>query len=217
MKTRRPFSSVSYNTVDWFVAVMRSWLDAGKLVFVSFIVHQPEEDENRVHIHWYAQPDQTIDTKDLLFDFTEPDPDGPLDSDGNPMPRRCLPCRSSHWDDWYLYSMHHKEYLAMKHQSRKFQYLPEDFHHSSPELAHEMIARIDWSKINPMGQVIRAAKSGQRFEDFIEHNNLPMVQFQSAQKIYAWFCDGVTERNGRLGHEEDWYEYLEERDLSAPL
>lgn len=193
MRTSKPFSTISYNTLDFLVDKLNALTDKNKIDFWSFIEHKKEDDEEKDHIHLYIVPSYLIDTNQFSREFIE-------FVQGEKKPRKIRPCVSSKFPDWYLYSMHHSGYLASKGQSRKYHYELDDFLCSDSIYMLEQIHQIDWTKINPLGQVIEAARSGITFSEFLEKSNMTLLQVRSAQFVFEQVQGGQLNRNGRLTH-----------------
>ena len=77
-----------------------------------FILHQPEEDEKKAHIHLYIEPNTLLDTMELQEFFTE------LDLNNPAKPLKCINFIQSKIDDWILYNSHNSAYLASKFETR---------------------------------------------------------------------------------------------------
>lgn len=218
MRTSRPFSSISYNTLDWITSKLNELVEQGHLLFWAFIEHFPEEEEAKKHLHVFCMPSGLFDTSQIKSFFAEPVPQ-PEDPDAEPIPPLgWLPCVYSNFQDWYLYALHDSNYLAAKHQIRKYHYRDSDIHCSSPEFLRNLVDHIDWSRINPMGKIIQAAVEGQSFQEFIVSNPIPIVQFSSAQKIFS-FVQLNREEIGQIPVLErisDWEVYLADQAENEP-
>ena len=69
MKTKKPFSSISYNTDEHLTHVLNKWLKSGDIVFWAYINHKGEGQSQhpKDHKHVYIEPNKPI----LTTDFTE--------------------------------------------------------------------------------------------------------------------------------------------------
>lgn len=169
-------------------------LKKGILDFWAYINHLPEEDEEKKHKHVYFVPGKLIDTNQLKEELKEIDNSNPLN-----IPLGCMPFRSSKFDDWYLYVVHDPGYLISKGQARKYHYSQEEIVCSDRDYLNELVHTIDWSKINQLGKVIEAAKTGDMsFEHFIASSGLSLYQFGAAEKVWGMF--NRTMRNGKETH-----------------
>lgn len=194
MITGRPFSTISYNTEKFLKAVLDRLLAQDDIEFYMVINHYPEEDEAKPHWHVYVVPThKTFNTNQFRSELTE-------FIKGESLPRRCMPCQSSKFQDWFLYSIHDPSYLASKGQARKFHYQPSEIITSDRGWMDEQIHQIDWSKINPLGEIIRAAESGIEFDEFLKAYPLPILQVRSAEFVFRSVRLGKLDRNGRKTH-----------------
>lgn len=121
MNTRKPLSTVSYNSEVFLISLLEDLYSKGKICNYMTIYHLKEEDETKDHWHVYLEPNKQIDSTKLQSLFNEFDPN-------HEKPLGCQPFRFSkvdpefHPDDWILYNLHDPKYLASKGQSRKYHY-----------------------------------------------------------------------------------------------
>lgn len=202
MKTRRPFSSIWYGSSKFLKDNLDKLVRKGDLLFYAFVNHIAEEDEKKDHIHVYMEPDGTLDTKQLIDLIQEIDL-----SDKDLRPVKLLPCDSSKFSDWYLYTTHNITYLASKGQKRKYHYKQEDFISSNSDFFNEKVHRIDMSKLNSMEFVRNAALQGIPFEAIVMDGQVPIQQIYQYQKAYEMIVKlqntvaAETYRNMRQKHE----------------
>lgn len=151
MNTIRVISSISFNTVPFFESVVNRLCRAGSaadgkqvLDWCHWIVHSPDSDQSKVHIHFVCKPSRRIDTNDLRKFFVEP-----VDALINERlargeikevkpddlkPLNCLPFNITQtMRDWLLYAIHDYHYLFQKGQSRTVHYKQEDVKSTEPE------------------------------------------------------------------------------------
>lgn len=197
MKTSKPFSTISYNTVEFLTIKLNELITSRKLTFWAFVEHYPEDDETKMHKHLLLVPNGQIQT-DSLFDYLiEIDPSNPLNK-----PLACVGVRSSKFFDWYMYGKHDVEYLAMKGQSRKYHYEDSDFICSDRDIFFEEKHQMDMSKLMKVKALNQAAKDGVPFEELLMSGQIPVQQVYAYQRAYD-IINGhyVTYRNGREGHQ----------------
>lgn len=138
MKTIRVLSNISYNSYDFFVFKINEFYERGLIDWCYWILHTPEEDEEKEHIHFVFKPSTRIDTMDfrqMLYEY-----------DGiNPKPLTCTPKfePTNSMDDWLLYAVHDIPYLRSKGQWRKFHYDYKDLCATDKTCLKQ-----DWDKIN---------------------------------------------------------------------
>ena len=116
MGTKKPLSTISYNTVEYLRKVFSDLYERRIVKFYAFIHHECEADESKKHFHVYFEPNKNVDPMDIQFllrEFNEENPEKPLG---------CMPLWNSDSDNWIPYVLHDEGYLALKHQSREFHY-----------------------------------------------------------------------------------------------
>ena len=125
MNTRKPVSTVSYNTESFLKGKLDSLYGSGMICNYMAIKHLKEDDELKDHWHVYIEPNKQIDTAKLktIFEEFDPDHDKPL---GVQPFRFSKVDKDIHPDDWLLYNLHDPKYLASKGQSRKYHYTMKD-------------------------------------------------------------------------------------------
>lgn len=197
MKTSKPFSTISYNTSEFLRIKLDGLVNRRKIAFYGFIEHLPEEDEKKAHKHLYIVPNGQLNTDeilDFLLEFDPKNPDKPLG---------CIPCHSSKFADWYLYSVHDKDYLASKGQSRKYSYSKEELIVSDSDFLNEEIHRMDLSKLSKVKALRNAAESGIPFEQMLITGQIPVQQVYAYKQTYDMILSYLdrTQRNGRGTHQ----------------
>lgn len=188
MKTSKPFATISYNTDIFLEVKLDDLVRRHKIDFWAFFDHLPEEDEQKAHKHLYIVPNGQIQTDELQDYLIETDPN-------NGLPLGCIRFKSSKWFDWYLYGLHDVRYLAMKGQSRKYHYKPEEIHCSDNDYLTEEIHSMDYSKLARFENLVDGAKQGKDFSELILSGMVPV------QQVYAYehFYD-ILNRNGKITH-----------------
>ena len=196
MRTTKPFSTISFNSEAFLVGKLTELVKAKRLSFFAVIKHKPEDDEGgkKEHFHVYCEPSKMMQTDDMKDELTEYDPEKP------DKPKTCIPCNSSNFDNWALYGLHDKRYLAMKNQSRRFHYRYEDFITSDADALLFKFRSIDLTALSPYADMEDAIMQGLTFEDFFSRGTIPIPQLRNFQ--FAWQClvETMTNRNGREGH-----------------
>lgn len=194
MRTTKPFSTISYNTVPFLTEKLDDLVRKRILSFYAFVRHYAEEDEKKDHIHLYCIPNGTVNTDSITDLLLELDPSKPL------MPLGVVVWRPSHFDDWYLYTSHDTAYLMTKGQTRKYHYQESDFHTSSEDYLHELISTIDRTKYAKTKDFVDAIENGADFRDLLKKGQIPAPQFNQWFSMYAYIKNGDTFRNGRFTH-----------------
>lgn len=194
MKTRKPITTISYNT-DAYLKLKLEELRKAKIISVWFYIeHEPEEDEKKAHKHLWIMPAKTIQTDDIVDELIESDPK-------NDKPLKCLhfqACNS--FADWYLYSIHDKAYLMRKGQKRKHTYKPEQFVCSDKDELEQMVHEIDMTDYTAIGRMVNAIEQGETFSEYIRRGGVPVQLFKQYQAAWEFLVPTKTERNGRETH-----------------
>lgn len=107
MATQKPISTISYNTEKFLKEKLEEWKDAHIISCYQYIKHVGE-DGDKDHIHLRIEPNKRIDPMQLQAELRE-------FQIGKEKPLGCRPFRFSKEEDWYLYSVHDKEYLKLKY------------------------------------------------------------------------------------------------------
>lgn len=110
MATRKPISTISYNTIPYLKEKLNLWIKSHKIQSYQFIVHAAEETEKKKHIHLRIEPNASIDPMCLSEDLAEPDTEHP-----DRPPLGCRPWRPSKEEDWILYATHYPPYMEIKY------------------------------------------------------------------------------------------------------
>lgn len=217
-RSEAPLSSISYNTTKFLNNKLNELTRNGVLDFWCYVAHHGEHLEDgckeKDHIHIYLVPGTRIDKRQLRNEFIE--------IKKRSLPLGFMPMQHSKWDDWYLYGLHDSEYLDSKGQKREYHYSDNDMIRSDDTFYWDLVHRIDRTKINPLGAVIRAAQSGMSFADFVTSNQLSLLQVRSAQFVFD-----QVQRDNRVnmslktaGHQDhepiepDTGEYISPIDIS---
>lgn len=194
MRTTKPVSTISFNSIDFLKMKLDSLVKAKLLSFYSFIKHLPEDDEKKEHIHVFMEPSKMLQTDDLREELREFDikhPDKPLGT---------ISFQSSKFGDWYLYSIHDKRYLATKNQVRKYHYCRNDVIASDYDDLDYRIAQIDMLSLMPYGEMLDAQERGESFEQFFKRGFIPIHQVKNFQIAWELLASTPIQRNGRKTH-----------------
>lgn len=202
MRTSKLFSTISYNSNEFLEKKIDEFIAAGILDFACYIEHQPEEDEKKCHKHVLFFPSTIIDTNIFLKEFAEVD-------SCNSKPLGCTIAVSSKFDDWYLYAVHDKAYLAKKGQSRKYHYTFSQVRNTNEEHFRELVNSIDRSAFIGTERVINAVKAGMDFSELVVNGAVPVQLINQYLMAYSLIKQNLTKRNGRKTHTPN----LEEVDL----
>lgn len=178
MRTIKPFSTIAYCDKFFLIQELDKLIDNQTLDFYAFVIHQPEEDEKKVHAHLFMIPTRTFDTSTLKPILSQADPLNPT------KPKSILPVRPSKFGDWYLYNTHNSLYLASKMQRRKYHYVDDDFITSDRDYFIELKHEIDMSTFMRTQFIREAVEHGTSFEQLLSQGIIPPQQVMGYEKIY---------------------------------
>lgn len=145
MNTISVISSISFNTVAFFEAKVNELTRLGKgqiADWCHWIVHLPDTDQKKPHIHFVLKPSRRIDTNSLRQEFLEsPSADyvesrikegiAPIDA---VKPLGVMPfVKTTSMTDWLLYAVHDVGYLFKKGQNRNTHYERSDVKSTDPD------------------------------------------------------------------------------------
>ena len=195
VRTTKPISTISFNTVDFLKVKLNELVKAGILQFWALIEHKPEDDEGgkKQHIHLYLEPAKILQTEDLKKEFIELVP-------GEDMPRKCIGIVSSKFDDWYMYGLHDKRYLASKGQSRRYAYSSDHFQSCDSDELLFRVHRIDLLSLSPYADMQDAIQQGLTWEEYFSRGVVPLPQIRQFHEAWNSLLSVHTFRNGRPGH-----------------
>lgn len=197
MKTRLPFSTISFNTPDYLTQKLNELRNAKILSEWFFISHKAEADEagGRDHNHVYFIPSKGIQTDDVRQELKEFDPQNP------DKPRGCLTMRSSKFGNWYLYALHDPDYLASKGEARKFHYKRDDIKASDQDVLNELIFEIDIvGELGAFKGMSDAKKRGMTFQEYFNQGRVAPQQVRAYQAAWEMIECGLTVRGNHLAH-----------------
>ena len=123
MSTKRPLSTISFNTDSYLQSVLSDLAQDGIIQSYIYITHFAEEDTKKNHIHLMLVPAKPLDACKVRKRFIEPCADGDL---------QCLPFQPSKLTDWLLYAMHFPPYLVRKGIVRVHHYNLQEFCTNEP-------------------------------------------------------------------------------------
>lgn len=197
MKTTKPISTISYNSLPFLIHKLDDLVKTEILSFWCVIEHQAEEDEKKDHCHVYMEPAKPVETTWLKKQFIE------LDNEHPETPLGVLPINKSKFVDWYWYGLHDKAYLASKNQSRKHHYDPSQMLTSDPECLAEYVRQ----NPNPKAELLKVMEMIMQGYSALQI----AIQMNVPTRNLAYFMQGiqtlfehrleVTDRNGQPSHE----------------
>lgn len=190
IRTSKAVSTVCYNTPEFLKKKLEELVDSQILAFWCFIEHKPEDDEKKKHIHLYCEPAKILQTEDFKEYFKQPDKKNPFFK-----PLTCISWRFSKFDDWYLYNLHDKKYLASKGQSRKFHYTKNEMLTSDLDDFDEHIHMIDMLSLTPYDIVADAVANGLNFQQLVSTGRVPIQQIRNFQLAFKALQSTLKRKN----------------------
>lgn len=175
MLTRKSVSTISYNTEEFLNSTLEKLTKAKVIEFWSYIYHKGEYDQHlchqdKNHYHVYIQPNRQIDTVEMLENFVEIDPT-------NDKPLKCIVFRSSKFDDWLLYNLHDKDYLATKFEEKEYYYCLYDFVASDLDTFNDMVFEAYHnSDTTLLPKLCTALQSGNTFADLANTGHITLAK-----------------------------------------
>lgn len=197
MKTRLPFSTISFNTEPYLILKLTELRNAKILSDWFFIPHKAEDDEckGKEHFHVFMIPSKGVQTDDIRQELKEFDPTHP------DKPRGTLAFRFSKFGSWYLYAIHDHDYLASKGESRKFHYCYDDLRASDPDVLYEYYYEIDvLEEIGAFKGMKEAKSKGLSFSEFFNQGKVPVAQVNNYLKSWELILIDRTDRGDHLPH-----------------
>jgi len=186
LRTSKPFSMISYNSDGFLKITLNELMKGGLVEFWAYIHHLPEDDESKAHKHLFIIPQRLVDTQTIQKALQEIDPNNPVAK-----PLGAIFPRSSKFDDWYLYSLHDKKYLASKGQTRQYTYNDNAFVVSCQDTFTELKNLIDYSAINRFADIIEKAEKGESLPDIIKTTNVPLQLVGQVKQLYYIINDAI--------------------------
>lgn len=145
MNTISVISSISFNSVAFFEAKVSELTRLGKgqiADWCHWIVHQPDTDQKKSHIHFVLKPSRRIDTNSLRQEFLESPSADYVErriKDGIALidavkPFGVMPfTKTTSISDWLLYAVHDVGYLFRKGYNRNTRYDRADVKSTDPD------------------------------------------------------------------------------------
>ena len=202
MNTQMPIATISYNTREFLIGVLKE-LQANKVIEDWFAMyHLAEDDEEKDHWHLFLIPASRVDTIDLRKHFAQIDPLFPS------APLGVIRFEKSQIDHACLYFAHYKPYLAWKHQSRKHHYDWNQFICSDRLWMNEVIHHaLHFSEFAERSAILNAIRDcNNRFSDLIADGVIPLSQACHVSAYRQMCFDECLDRNGRHTQKHDTLE-----------
>lgn len=212
MNTISLISSISYNTPEFFEEKIKSLCgEKSVLDWCHWIVHQPETDERKSHIHFVCKPSRRVDTQILRKEFIEPvnplelemrSKNGEEITQDDLKPLGVLPFdKTKAVSDWLLYAVHDEGYLFQKGQSRSLRYNKSDVQSTDPEYLKEQWNEATNPLVRLCERIVELKAQELSFGQILSTGIIPPNLVLMSRSVY-YETPGTTDRNGRTGHDE---------------
>lgn len=179
MKTSKSISTISYNTEDYLKSIIDKWRKAGIIEFAMWIRHEPEADEKKAHYHVFIKPAKLIQTMDLENDSMEFDPQNPE------KPLKMISFRTSKENDWVLYGIHDKDYLAEKGLTRDRHYDLQDIKTTCQDTLSDIISHLsDDRKGRLEYRIMECCERGMSWGQIVGSGLIPLRYMAGAKIMY---------------------------------
>lgn len=178
MKTTKAIATVSYNSTSFLDLKLSDFISSGVIEFYAYIKHRGEDDEGGLkdHIHLYLEPSKLIQTTDLNDALIEYVP--------GYKPLKCLPFKTSKFDDWYMYGLHDQDYLRSKGLEKKYYYRSTDFKTNDFDDLNYKVKLIDLLALTPYESIREAIRQGLTWDEYLQRGKVPIRQLYAYEKAF---------------------------------
>lgn len=217
MKTSKPISTISYNSPDFLRNKINEWKSKGFIEYGMWIKHLPDEDNKKIHYHVFLKPAKLIQTMELEADsceipmgtFSEVSPSADTTDISATVvkPLKMISFRMSKEDDWILYGIHDKTYLAEKGMERTHHYTFSDIETTCMDTLHDMITHlIDNRKGRLEVRIFDCIEKGFNWRDIVSTGIIPLKQMHNAFMFYKALTYQAQDNRESIANSVDEYE-----------
>lgn len=190
MNTRKPISTISYNTAEFLANKISEWKKKGLIEFAMWIFHEADKDDAKEHFHVYIMPAKQIQTMDLEFDSQEIDPVNPK------KPLKMITFRPSKEEDWTLYGIHDPVYLMEKGLTRNTFYKFEDIMSTDQDTLNNIIARITEERQGKLEyRILECINKGMSWGQIVRAGIVPIRNIVGARIYHDTLLEAIWEEN----------------------
>lgn len=177
--TKKPLSTISFNTVAFLRPCLDKLVDEGKVQSWMYVKHLAEEDTKKDHIHLLLIPCSVVNPVAVRKAFIEPS----FDTKGD---LGCLPFNPSKISDWLLYALHYEPYLFSKGLFRKEHYKLSDIVSNEcrdyvEQCYNEAVEQLSNSRVN---NFLDMAMSGVSFGELLASGIVPPNHVIFYEKLF---------------------------------
>lgn len=184
MKTVKPISTISYDSISDLIKKCDNLITEKKIDNYFFVLHRAECDETKDHIHLYLDGIQKKDTDLIRTQLMN----NSISSNGEIIKNySCMPFRTSNFHDAYLYFTHNCDYLACKGQKREYHYTLENVITNDHDWLIDLTHQIDYSKIkNSTADILTRIDNGEDLFSLVIDGTIRLNQFKSLCDLYSF-------------------------------
>lgn len=191
--TKRPLSTISFNTEVYLRKVLDDLVECGKIQSWMYVSHLAEEDTKKNHIHLILIPCSVVNPVAVRKSFIEPSFTDKGDFG-------CLPFVPSKISDWLLYSLHYEPYLLSKgllreHKYDKSQVVTNEPREYVDQCFSEAVESLSSSRVT---NFISMAMNGSSFGEILASGIVPPNQVVFFDKLYRNYCSVSLSREKRI-------------------
>lgn len=195
MKTEKPITSISYNTVEYLDTKCQELVANQIIDFYAFIKHKGEIDpfdgtRDKDHIHIMIRPIRALDTATILKHFYEFDPEH------ESMPLGCVRFeKCKNLGTWVLYSLHYAPYLDSIGETKEFYDYPFDSFHTNNEQELKRMRRSYQIEYKPKHNTIKTMlEQGIPRAQILSNVNPTAIQYKAINDMILDTCSRDPER-----------------------
>lgn len=217
MRTSKPISTISYNSPDFLINTLENLRYQRVISYYEFIVHLPDKDDKKKHIHLYIEPNKVLDTETFGYNFVEhvftqlfvtnkqfvllkknilkfANLVSKYRYSSKLKPLKCINWKSSKFGDWYWYALHDKDYLKAKMLERNIFYTDKDIFtcdidtHIYKVGENPLINYANMSDIALRDFIYNCVADGKTLKWLLKNCSVPLGKIQSVIHFYNALC-----------------------------
>lgn len=181
--TKKPLSTISFNSETYLRSVLDKFVSSGKLQSWMYVKHLAEEDTKKDHIHLLLMPSSVVNPVAIRKEFIEPS------FDKNSYDLGCLPFVNSKISDWLLYSLHYEPYLNQKGLSRLNHYqLIDVITNESMDYVNQCFSdAVEGLQNSRIGSFLSMAMNGSTFGELLASGIVPPNHVIFYEKLFRTY------------------------------
>lgn len=237
MLTMVSFAGVTWCTLGEFGVVIRNLMELGYIKFCACILHKPEDDQEKEHIHWWLVPNGKVNTDEIITLMTVYDSENDYfkekDTSDIFLPTTLEEKKgivpqihsmqngniNSKFSDWYRYCLHDRTYLfAHGRQTRRYHYDMGDFQVTSVTEFRELINSMPLDYSTVQMKVAALIEQGWTWQQLVKSSGF--IDFQHIHQWHEFYLAMLSNETNRSGvwiePEKNEIETKQSPQLEAP-